>query len=337
MPSCSNEDDLSSDDTSFAITHTDNLDTFTEKEFDSDSGAITDITVIPQPSDSDSTDDTAYNEPETEGISSDILPPTEPKDEAPKEDITPAYNPPEGWYSPRFVNEKVSGGDYKLEYGVMGLKVYYVQKKLGVRPRIWGYYYESTMDVVAYFQGQNGLDMTGEVDLETWLALGFSKEEWNELGAYVTPVESNPDSTTEEMREIIVCTAEKYLGTPYVVGASGKPGEGVDCSGLALQCMYAVGIYPDGLDPVQHATVEEYNSRLMWADPKLKEIPRGDLQPGDLVFYSRPGSRVVCHVAVYVGDDECIEALSGVVERLHVDKDAEGFAIVGFKTIFSDN
>ncbi len=258
------------------------------------------------------------------------------ENEKPEPEEALGYVAPDGWYAPVFETKKVTGGDYVLEHEVMGLKVYYVQKALGIYERVWGYYRQRTMDEVIRFQMENGIENLGVVDLQTWTELGYSEKEWNELGTYVTPVKIKKSSTVKEMRKIIVDTAKEYIGTPYVVGASGKPGEGVDCSGLALQCMYAVGVYPDGLDPVQHSTVEEYNSRLMWADPKLKPVYRGDMQPGDLVFYGRPGSRVVCHVAIYAGDDECIEALSGEVEILPVDKDEEGYIIIGYKSIFAE-
>ncbi len=248
------------------------------------------------------------------------------------------YTAPEGWYSPMFETQTVKGGDYNLEYDVMGLKVYYVQKALGMNERIKGYYRDTTIDKVAFFQSKNDIEATGSVNLETWIALGFSEYDWHNLGTYVTPVKIKRESTVDYMRQVMVDTAKEYIKieTPYVVGASGKPGEGVDCSGLVLQCMYACGIYPDGINPVQHSLEEEYNSRLMWADPKLKEIKRGDLNIGDLVFYCRPSTGVVCHVAVYIGDGDCIEALSGIVEILPVDKDDYGYAIKGFKTIFAE-
>ena len=248
------------------------------------------------------------------------------------------YTAPDGWYSPIFETQSVKGGDYELEYDVMGLKVYYVQKALGMNERIKGYYRDTTIDKVSFFQSKNDIEATGKVNLETWLALGLNEHDWHNLGTYVTPVKVKRESDANYMRQVMVDTAKLYIDTetPYVVGAAGKPGEGVDCSGLVLQCMYACGIYPDGLNPVQHSIEEEYNSRLMWADPKLKEIDRGDIKPGDLVFYCRPATGVVCHVAVYMGDGDCIEALSKIVEILPVDKDDYGYAIKGFKTIFAE-
>ncbi len=254
-----------------------------------------------------------------------------------KEEETPpkGYVAPEGWYEPRFCRGKVSGGDYKLQYGVMGLKVYKAQKYFGLRPYTWGYYKENLMDEVAYFQGKNGLAYTGTVNLETWLAMGFSEKEWNELGTYVSPIRISPSFTRDEIIDEFLARAKEYLGTPYVVGASGKPGEGVDCSGLVLQCLYSIGIYPDGIDPVQHSTLEEYNSRLMWNDPKFKQIWEVQLKPGDLVFYRNPGTWTVVHVGIYLGNGQVIEALYSKVEILPLHKTGK-YDIFGCKRVIAD-
>lgn len=266
--------------------------------------------------------------PETEAF-------TEETSSLKNEELPLGYTAPEGWYSPRYETGSVDGGGYKLKQGIMGLKVYYVEKKLGMRPYTWGYYTERLEDEVAFYQGRQALDYTGNVDLETWLSMGFTEDEWYNLGTYVSPVRITKQSTRDEIIDVFISRAKEYLKTPFVVGASGKPGEGVDCSGLVLQCLYTIGIYPDGLDPVQHSTMEEYNSRLMYADPKFKDVPIGELLPGDLVFYRRPWSWSVCHVAIYLGDGECIEALYSDVEYLPLYKDDVDYTIIGCKRVIA--
>lgn len=257
-------------------------------------------------------------------------------EELPEEEKPLGYIAPEGWYVPRFETGKVDGGDYDLVPEVMGLKVYYVQKYFEMSPTRWGYYRDETISNVMWFQEENYLVSTGEVDLATWMAMGYSEEAWNDLGSYVTPVKIKREYTRDQIIRVFVDTAREYLATPYVVGAAGKPGEGVDCSGLVLQCMYAIGVYPDGLDPVQHSTVEEYNSRLMWADPKLKEVSYDELSEGDLVFYRRTWSSRVCHVAIYVGENECIEALNAEVELLPLQKEDDDYIVMGYKRVIAD-
>ena len=265
--------------------------------------------------------------PETTAETPTLPPETEAAPPKPR-----GYRAPEGWYPLRYETGTVTGGGYRLTDGVMGLKVVEVQKALDEYPS--GYYRQATVDRVFFFQSQNGIEATGSVDLETWLALGLYEKDWFNLGTYVTPVAITESSGREEIIEVFLNTARSYIDTPYIVGASGKPGQGVDCSGLVLQCMYAVGVYPDGIDPVQHSTIEEYNSRLMWADPKLKEVSYGELMPGDLVFYTRPWSSSVCHVAVYIGNARCIEALYAYVEELPLHK--SGYSIKGYKRVISE-
>ncbi len=244
------------------------------------------------------------------------------------------YIAPDGWYSPDFTTHKVvENGGYDLKYNVMGLKVYRVQKALGMRQRRWGYYRFDTVKRVTQFQKENGIEPTGEVDLNTWLKMGLCEKEWYDIGTYVAPLKIRRDFTAQQIIDSFIAEADSYVGTDFVVGASGKQGEGVDCSGLVLQCLYSIGIYPDGLDPVQHSTIEEYNSRLMWEDPKFKTVNRSELKRGDLVFYGKvPGGRV-CHVAIYIGYNECIEALNFRVEHLLLNKDNDEFFIVGCKRV----
>jgi cell wall-associated NlpC family hydrolase len=74
----------------------------------------------------------------------------------------------------------------------------------------------------------------------------------------------------------------------------------------------------------------------MWADPKFKEVSYNELQEGDLVFYGRPWSGRVCHVAIYIGGNECIEALNGDVEMLPLGKEDDDYTIVGYKRVIAD-
>ncbi|SIN16349.1 NlpC/P60 family protein [Micromonospora cremea] len=88
-------------------------------------------------------------------------------------------------------------------------------------------------------------------------------------------------------------TAVRYafgaLGKPYVWAADGP--NGYDCSGLTSAAWRAAG------KSLPH------NTRMQWG--AVAHISRGDLRPGDLVFYSGLG-----HVALYVGDNQVIDAPS---------------------------
>jgi len=101
------------------------------------------------------------------------------------------------------------------------------------------------------------------------------------------------------------------LGTPYVWAADG-PG-GYDCSGLTMAAWRAAGY------SLPHNAAMQYN--------QLPHIGRGQLKPGDLVFYSGLG-----HVALYVGSGNVIHAptFGEVVKIAPVDMMSPvGYARVG--------
>ncbi len=82
--------------------------------------------------------------------------------------------------------------------------------------------------------------------------------------------------------------AEKAIGRPYVWGASGP--RTFDCSGLVLWAYRHVGVHL----PHHAASQIGHGHR----------VSRGNLQPGDLVFFGSP----IHHVGMYVGGGDFIEA-----------------------------
>lgn len=84
-----------------------------------------------------------------------------------------------------------------------------------------------------------------------------------------------------------------FVGSPYVWGGT-DPATGVDCSGFVKYVYSKFG----------------YNlPRCSWQQTTVgKSVEFNDLQPGDLIFYQR-GSRIG-HVAIYVGDGQCVHARS---------------------------
>ncbi len=90
----------------------------------------------------------------------------------------------------------------------------------------------------------------------------------------------------EAFREAVTETAKGYLGTQYRWG--GKSSEGIDCSGLAFMSYMLNGvlIYRD-------ASIEK--------GYPIREIPKGAVQKGDLIFF--PG-----HVAICLGEGRFIHS-----------------------------
>jgi cell wall-associated NlpC family hydrolase len=114
-------------------------------------------------------------------------------------------------------------------------------------------------------------------------------------GAYTGVIPQLPGSAGAA-----VAFAYGAIGRPYVWAADGP--EGYDCSGLTLAAWRVAGV---GLS---HHAATQWN--------QTARIGRGELAPGDLVFYSNLG-----HVAIYVGDGKVIHAptFGDVVKLASVD------------------
>jgi cell wall-associated NlpC family hydrolase len=85
----------------------------------------------------------------------------------------------------------------------------------------------------------------------------------------------------------VVGIAMHYLGTPYVWG--GASPSGFDCSGFVMYVYSQIGV------SLPHSSYAQYG----YGSP----VSRGDLQPGDLVFFDGLG-----HVGLYVGGGSFIHA-----------------------------
>ncbi|MCQ4635604.1 NlpC/P60 family protein [Anaerovorax odorimutans] len=225
-------------------------------------------------------------------------------------------------------------GAYKLKVGYMGLKVQKVNRYFRIGNKYWPRYTSQTKRKVKAFQKRKKLKATGVVDKKTWMKMGFSESSWSSLGAYVSPIKVNPSSTKKDHIEAMISTAKKYLGTNYVVGASGKPGQGADCSGLVMQALYAAGVDPYPVSCVRHSKPGyEFESRNIWKNKKLKTVPYTKKQRGDLIFY-RGRSGAINHIAIYLGGGKVIESWPNKVVIRPV-KNSRRNRIKGVKRVFN--
>lgn len=109
-----------------------------------------------------------------------------------------------------------------------------------------------------------------------------------------TEQEKKPVTTkkaTSTSGQAIVNEAEKYLGTKYVYGGN-SPSTGFDCSGLVQYVCKNVGI------SVNRSSKAQYSDGY--------SVSKSDLQPGDLVFFSKGGG--ISHVVIYAGDGKVIHS-----------------------------
>lgn len=111
------------------------------------------------------------------------------------------------------------------------------------------------------------------------------------------PLKTQGMSGDEQKGPQIVSFAKGYLGVPYLW--AGRGASGFDCSGFINYVFTSFGY------EVPRAADEQYEVGL--------NVPRTELQPGDLVFFStyEPGPS---HVGIFIGEGAFIHASSAAGE-----------------------
>ncbi|MDD2589102.1 MAG: NlpC/P60 family protein, partial [Atopobiaceae bacterium] len=144
---------------------------------------------------------------------------------------------------------------------------------------------------------------------------------------YVTPSRIAINASRQDCVNAFMGRAYDYLGSPYIWDYAMQPGVGVDCAGLVIQCLYAVGInsvynpYDHMYDPWQ-----DHDATNMYNDSKFEHVSISNISYGDLVFYSG-------HIAIYIGNGQVINATSpseGVVIN-----SVYRFSIIGVGRVFA--
>ena len=113
-----------------------------------------------------------------------------------------------------------------------------------------------------------------------------------------------------EIAQKIIAAAMSKLGYPYIWGKSFDGNSGGDCSGLVYYVLNQAGINID------RTSANGYYNHF-----KNNQVPRSEMQPGDLIFWHKNGGRpdrYVHHVGIYIGDGKIIDASSNagkIVER----------------------
>ncbi|HBL18713.1 MAG TPA: hypothetical protein DD417_18615 [Elusimicrobia bacterium] len=88
--------------------------------------------------------------------------------------------------------------------------------------------------------------------------------------------------------------AQRLIGAPYKFGGR-SPEQGFDCSGLTWWSHSQAGF------AIPESSLEQYNAG--------RPIKRGELIPGDLVFFSTY-RRGASHVGIFIGDGRFVHAPS---------------------------
>jgi len=180
-------------------------------------------------------------------------------------------------------------GELVLSFGSTGPAVAAMQRALHITAD--GDFGPITLSAVKAFQRSHGLIVDGQAGEHTLGALHLDL-------TGVAAVAHHPSTTHRHVRhrthtvtgtlgERAAELAHHYLGVRYLWG--GESTAGFDCSGL-VQYVYAqLGVR------IPRTTYEQYNAGA--------HIGRGDLQPGDLVFFDHIG-----HVGIYIGHGRFIHA-----------------------------
>lgn len=115
------------------------------------------------------------------------------------------------------------------------------------------------------------------------------------------PQKPAPAPASGALGQRIVAEALKYNGYRYTWGGS-SPATGFDCSGLVWYVHQQVGA------PISRGLWGQYNAGA--------KVARGDLQPGDIVFFQNTYMPGLSHNGIYIGNGQFINAVdesTGVV------------------------
>jgi cell wall-associated NlpC family hydrolase len=104
-----------------------------------------------------------------------------------------------------------------------------------------------------------------------------------------------PEALPETLGSRVVALAGAQIGKPYVWGGA-SPQTSFDCSGLVQWVYSQVGMR------LPRTAQQQFNATT--------RVSREDLQPGDLLFFTRTYSSrdPVTHVGIYVGDGQMVNA-----------------------------
>lgn len=98
-------------------------------------------------------------------------------------------------------------------------------------------------------------------------------------------------------RQTLITYSLKFMGTPYVSGATGP--DGFDCSGFVITMSHdAIGFQLPR------------TAQSIYASDKVEHISPTVREPGDLVFFKSTETGAINHVGIYVGKRKFIHAAS---------------------------
>ena len=119
---------------------------------------------------------------------------------------------------------------------------------------------------------------------------------------------------------MIIEVAKTYLNMPYLW--AGDDPTGFDCSGMAIECLRAVGKFPlKGDEPAWK----------LWERFQNQEVSHG--KPGALAFWFNSDTNKAVHVAVCINNNYCVTADGGGSKTLTLEDAIKQNAFIKIRKI----
>jgi cell wall-associated NlpC family hydrolase len=201
---------------------------------------------------------------------------------------------------PYVASVPIPKGCLEVEPSIVGIKVYLVQKALG----LVGHreiYDRATVAAVTSFQRRHHLAQTGRVNETTWNALKTGYPFC--VDRFTRQPTVAPAAKDSAHAAAAIAFARAQIRRPYIWGGAGPMG--YDCSGLSLQAMYAGGRVVPGVTTDKHVHATYRTAAAIYASPALVHVPLSKRRAGDLVFWGNDFH----HMAIYLGGDTIVEAV----------------------------
>lgn len=149
--------------------------------------------------------------------------------------------------------------------------------------------YGEELEVRSVLDGWVEIDLDGEAAYVSAEYVTVSEK----LHTAITMSELLYGEGVSDVRVDICQYAKQFVGNPYVWGGTSLT-RGADCSGFVLSLYAKYGI------TLPHSSRAQANCG--------RRVALSQMQPGDLVFYTKGGS--INHVAMYIGNGQVIHASS---------------------------